>query len=53
MENDVIGFMTRWLHGDSETVGHLTTGGTESLLLALKTARDRARFCTRISPSPK
>jgi len=43
MENDVIGFMTRWLHGDSETVGHLTTGGTESLLLALKTARDRAR----------
>lgn len=43
MENDVIGFMTRWLRGDEHTVGHLTTGGTESLLLALKTARDRAR----------
>lgn len=43
MENDVMGFMTRWLRGDEHTVGHLTTGGTESLLLALKTARDRAR----------
>lgn len=43
MENDVIGFMTNWLRGDEHTVGHLTTGGTESLLLALKTARDRAR----------
>lgn len=44
MENDILGFMTRWLQGDSQTVGHITTGGTESLLLALKTARDRARF---------
>lgn len=43
MENDVMGFMVKWLRGDEETVGHLTTGGTESLLLALKTARDRAR----------
>jgi len=44
MENDVIGFMTRWMRGDENTVGHLTTGGTESLLLSLKTARDRARM---------
>ncbi len=43
MENDILGFMTNWLHGDSQTVGHITTGGTESLLLAMKTARDRAR----------
>lgn len=43
MENDVIGFMGKWLRGDENVVGHLTTGGTESLLLALKTARDRAR----------
>lgn len=43
MENDVIGFMAKWLRGDEHTVGHITTGGTESLLLALKTARDRAR----------
>lgn len=43
MENDILGFMTRWLNGDEHTVGHITSGGTESLLLALKTARDRAR----------
>lgn len=43
MENDVIGFMASWLRGDEHTVGTITTGGTESLLLSLKTARDRAR----------
>lgn len=43
MENDVISFVSEMLQGDSETVGHLTTGGTESLLLSVKTARDRAK----------
>jgi glutamate/tyrosine decarboxylase-like PLP-dependent enzyme len=31
------------LRGGPEVVGHLTTGGTESIMLAVKTARDRAR----------
>lgn len=43
MENDVISFVSDMLQGDSHTVGHLTTGGTESLLLSVKTARDRAK----------
>ena len=31
------------LRGDANAVGHLTTGGTESIMLAVKTARDKAR----------
>lgn len=44
MENDVISFVSDMLQGDLDTVGHLTTGGTESLLLSVKTARDRAKI---------
>jgi len=43
MENEIMDFLRTMLQGDAETVGHLTTGGTESLLLSVKTARDRAR----------
>jgi glutamate/tyrosine decarboxylase-like PLP-dependent enzyme len=43
MENEVIHFCREILRGDQEVVGTLTTGGTESILLAVKTARDRAR----------
>lgn len=35
--------MTADLLGGSEAVGNLTSGGSESILLAVKTARDRAR----------
>ena len=31
------------LHGNSEVVGSLTSGGTESILIAVKTYRDRAK----------
>ena len=31
------------LNGDEETVGSLTSGGTESILMAMKAYRDRAR----------
>ena len=31
------------LHGGSGVVGTLTSGGTESILMAVKTYRDRAR----------
>ncbi len=43
MENEVIGFCKNLLKADHSAVGHLTTGGTESLLLAVKIARDRAK----------
>jgi glutamate/tyrosine decarboxylase-like PLP-dependent enzyme len=43
MENEVIGFAAAHLSGDENVVGNLTTGGTESCLLAVKTARDWAR----------
>lgn len=36
--------MTAWmLHGEDGVVGHVTSGGTESILMAMKTYRDRAR----------
>lgn len=41
MENDVVKMTASLLGGDSETVGSLTTGGSESILLAVKAARDR------------
>lgn len=45
MERDLIAFMRKALHGDTRTlggriVGSVTSGGTESCLLAVKTARD-------------
>ncbi|MGN7977278.1 pyridoxal phosphate-dependent decarboxylase family protein [Microbacterium sp. 22195] len=40
MERDVIGFSRRMLHGGRAVVGSVTSGGTESCLLAVKTARD-------------
>ncbi|WP_345764098.1 pyridoxal phosphate-dependent decarboxylase family protein [Diaminobutyricibacter sp. McL0608] len=43
MERDLIGFARGLLHGDDGVVGSITTGGTESCLLAVKTARDAWR----------
>lgn len=43
LETDVVRAVIHLLRGDSNAVGHLTTGGTESIMLAVKTARDRAR----------
>lgn len=40
MERDLIGFARRMLHGNRSVVGSITSGGTESCLLAVKTARD-------------
>jgi sphinganine-1-phosphate aldolase len=42
MENDLVKIMINLYHGDSETVGCFTSGGTESILLACKAYRDRA-----------
>lgn len=43
LEKDVVRMVINILRGDSNAVGHLTTGGTESIMLAVKTARDKAR----------
>lgn len=43
-ESEVIAMSASLLGGDEHTCGNITTGGTESLLLAVKTARDWARL---------
>jgi glutamate/tyrosine decarboxylase-like PLP-dependent enzyme len=43
LETDVVRALIGLLRGDSNAVGHLTSGGTESILLAVKSARDKAR----------
>jgi sphinganine-1-phosphate aldolase len=40
LENDLIGMAIDLLGGDGEVVGNVTSGGTESIILAVKTARD-------------
>lgn len=42
-ENETVQMMTDLLHGGSDAAGSFTSGGTESILMALKTARDKAR----------
>jgi sphinganine-1-phosphate aldolase len=43
LETDVVRAVIHLLRGDSDAVGHLTSGGTESIMLAVKTARDKTR----------
>jgi len=43
METEVTAMMADLLGGDAETVGNMTSGGSESILLAVKAARDWAR----------
>ena len=40
MENELVGFACRLLDAPPEAVGTITSGGTESVLLAVQTARD-------------
>ncbi len=42
-ENEIVAMTGSMLHGDSGTRGSVTSGGTESILLAMKTYRDIAR----------
>jgi glutamate/tyrosine decarboxylase-like PLP-dependent enzyme len=42
-ESEVVQMTASLLNGDNETVGCMTSGGTESVLLAMKTYRDKAR----------
>ena len=42
-ETEVIGMVKDLFHAPDDAVGTIATGGSESIFLALKTARDRAR----------
>ena len=48
-ETEVVSMVASLLHGDDNVVGNMTTGGTESLLMAVKTARDYARTVRKIN----
>jgi sphinganine-1-phosphate aldolase len=43
IQNDVVGIVTDWLDGGDEAAGFMTTGGTESILMAVKAARERGK----------
>ena len=43
VQQEVVGVVCEWLDGGSQAAGFLTTGGTESLLMAVKAARERGR----------
>ncbi len=50
LENEVVAMTANLLEGGREAVGNFTSGGTESLILAVKTARD---FCRAVKPQIK
>ncbi|MGH0038330.1 MAG: pyridoxal phosphate-dependent decarboxylase family protein [Myxococcota bacterium] len=43
LENELISMAAKHLKGDENVVGSFTSGGTESIMLSVKAARDRAR----------
>ncbi|GLI28423.1 aspartate aminotransferase family protein [Agromyces rhizosphaerae] len=43
MERELVGFAREAFHGGDDVVGSVTSGGTESCILAVKTARDAWR----------
>lgn len=43
LENEVVRMCASHVHGDEKVVGNFTSGGTESIMLAVKAARDHAR----------
>jgi len=43
MQRDIVAIVNDLLHGDETCGGSMTSGGTESILMAVKTARDRMR----------
>lgn len=43
LEQELVAMAASHLRGDDQVVGNFTSGGTESILLAVKTARDWAR----------
>jgi sphinganine-1-phosphate aldolase len=52
-ERDIIAMLRGLLGGDERVAGTMTSGGTESILLAVKTYRDRARERGRDRGAPE
>ena len=42
-ENETVSMTADMLNGDNLTAGNITSGGTESILMAMKAYRDRAK----------
>lgn len=53
LEAEVVSMTASLLGGDEETAGNMTSGGTESILLAVKTARDWARARDPANTAPE
>lgn len=43
MQSEVVGTVASWVNGGDDAAGFMTTGGTESILMAVKAARERGR----------
>ena len=43
MQNEVVATVGDWLRGGPAAAGFMTSGGTESILMAVKAARERGR----------
>lgn len=52
-EAEVVAMTASLLGGDDSTVGNMTSGGTESILMAVKTARDWARARNPANTTPE
>ena len=52
MHDDVVSWVTSWLHGPDTVRGFMTSGGTESLVLVVRAALARARREGRLPERP-
>lgn len=52
-ENEVVAMTAQLLGGDAAVVGNMTSGGSESILMAVKAARDWAKATRRIGGTPQ
>ncbi|MGZ4764775.1 MAG: aspartate aminotransferase family protein, partial [Ilumatobacteraceae bacterium] len=44
IQSEVVAIVGEWLAAGAEGAGFMTSGGTESILLAVKAARERGRI---------
>ncbi len=52
MEDDVVGMGLYLLHGPDDSVGNITSGGTDSITMAVKAARDYALAQGKLTGTP-
>jgi len=52
MQADVVDTVAGWVHGDDQTAGFMTSGGTESLVLVVRAAVKRAEREGRLTGTP-